>query len=223
MAKYFLHLMCFALVFGCGRTASTQNSKKENSRQNYKAEEIQVGSHCDGCEMMFEGMPGVENISSSTSIAANNEPGERLEIAGKVFMPGGKTPAKDIILYLYHTDASGKYSPGDTQTVAKRHGHLRSWVKTGDDGSFHVTSIRPASYPNSTIPQHIHIFVKEPGKSVYYIDEVWFDDDPMLTDDMKNKSEKRGGDMLVHLSKNADNVWFGKMNIILGKNIPNYK
>jgi protocatechuate 3,4-dioxygenase beta subunit len=223
MAKYFLHLFCFALVFGCGRTASTQNSNKENNHAGKDAAEIQVGSRCDGCEMMFEGMPAVEKIPSSTRIAGGNEPGERLEISGKVFLPDGNTPAKDIILYLYQTDASGKYSPGDTQTIARRHGHLRSWVKTGEDGSFHISTIRPASYPNTRIPQHIHIFVKEPGKSVYYIDEVWFDDDPMLTDEMKNKSEKRGGNMLVQVSKNAANVWMGNMNIILGMNIPNYK
>ena len=222
MANFYLHLVCFILVFGCGRTGSTQNSNND-SKVHKNANEVQVGSRCDGCEMMFEGMPAVENISSSTQIAGKNEPGERLEITGTVLMPDGKTPAKDVILYLYHTDAVGKYSPAGSQTDAIRHGHLRSWVKTGEDGKFHVSTIRPASYPNTRIPQHIHIFIKEPGKSVYYIDEVWFDDDPMLTGDMKSRAEKRGGDMLVHLSKTGNSIWTGKMIIILGMNIPNYK
>lgn len=217
MSKYLLRLICIVSLIGCGRTASTQSNNQPTPSR-----ETVVGGDCDGCYIMFEGMPPENMISSSAKIAGDQEPGERMEITGKVFMKDGKTPAKDIILYLYHTDASGKYSAMDTQTLGKRNGHLRSWVKTGENGSFQISSIRPASYPNSNIPAHIHIFIKEPGKTPYYIDEVWFDDDPLVTPEVKRHAEKRGGNMLMHLSKNSRNAWTGNLNITLGLNIPGY-
>lgn len=182
-----------------------------------------IGDYCDGCDMMYEGIPSISNISSETSLAKKDEPGTRLEISGTVYKPDGKTPAKDIVLYLYHTDAQGLYSAAPDQVHAKRHGHLRGWVRTNERGEFKINSIRPAPYPRENIPAHIHIFVKEPGKSLYYIDEVWFDDDTLVTSEMKRKANQRGGDLLIHLTQDSKNRWIADLTIILGKNIPNYK
>lgn len=145
-----------------------------------------------------------------------------MEINGTVFNKDGKTPAKNIILYIYHTNATGRYAPSDTQTIGRLHGHLRGWVKTNDEGKFSFSSIRPAPYPGRDIPAHIHILVKEPGKTLYYIDEVWFEDDPIITKESRSKTEKRGGDMIMHLTKNG-NTWAGILNITLGLNIPGYR
>ncbi len=40
--------------------------------------------------------------------------------------------------------------------------------------------LKPAAYPGRTDPAHIHITIKEPDKSEYYIDDFLFDDDPLL-------------------------------------------
>ena len=182
-----------------------------------------IADYCDGCDLMYEGIPLLEKINSVTSLCREGEAGTRMNINGIVFKPDGKTPAKDIVLYIYHTDASGLYTPAKDQVNSKRHGRLRGWAKTNERGQFRINSIRPAAYPRDNIPAHIHIFVKEPGKTLYYIDEVWFDDDTLVTSEMKRKAEQRGGDLLIHLSRNSKKIWIGDLTIILGKNIPNYK
>jgi protocatechuate 3,4-dioxygenase, beta subunit len=179
-----------------------------------------VGTRCEDCDMMFDGMP--TQLNSSTSIAPANEPGEKMIITGTIYKRDGKTPATDVILYMYHTDAKGEYSPAPNQKQAVRHGHLRGWVKTDASGKYSITTIRPASYPNGRAPQHIHPMIKEPGVSLYWIDEYLFDDDPFLTDEEKKHQEKRGGSGIIHLTKNVQGVWVGKRDIILGLNIPNY-
>ena len=182
--------------------------------------ERKVGSYCEDCEMMFEGMP--KNLSWKFTIAGSDEPGERLIIYGTVYKIDGKTPAPDVILYVYHTDNNGNYTPAPKQAEAKRHGHLRGWMKTNDQGRYEFTTIRPASYPGRKDPQHIHPIIKEPNTSLYWIDEYLFDDDPLLTEDQRKRQEKRGGSGIIKLTKNDKGIWVGERNIILGKNIPGY-
>ncbi|MBX2961429.1 MAG: intradiol ring-cleavage dioxygenase [Cyclobacteriaceae bacterium] len=182
--------------------------------------ERQVGGGCEDCELMFAGMPST--LSWKTKLAPEDEPGEPLIISGTIYKRDGKTPARDVVLYVYQTDNNGLYSPGPKQTLARRHGHLRGWVKTDAQGRYEFYTIRPASYPNSQNPQHIHPIIKEPGLSLYWIDEFLFEDDPVLTEQEKARQEKRGGSGIIKLSKNAEGVWIGKRDIILGLHIPNY-
>lgn len=170
--------------------------------------------------MMFEGMP--QNLSWQTTIAGTDEPGERLIIRGTIFKSDGKTPAPDVILYVYHTDNQGKYSPATKQTDAKRHGHLRGWMKTDAQGRYEFKTIRPASYPFRKDPQHIHPIVKESDTSLYWIDEFLFDDDPLLTEEQKSRHQKRGGSGVLTLKKDGQGTWIGQRDIILGLNVPNY-
>lgn len=179
-----------------------------------------INDPCEDCELMYEGMP--KTLKSETKIADASEPGEPLIITGTIYKRDGKTPAPDVILYVYQTDNSGVYSPGPNQKDGKRHGHLRGWIKTGSDGKYSFTTIRPASYPDSKAPQHIHPIIKEPGLSLYWISEYLFDDDPYLTEKEKAKEQQRGGDGIIHLTKDERGVWIGKRDIILGMNIPNY-
>ena len=184
MAKYILTILfpLTILVSNCGQTQSAkQNQQTNNPAQRDTTKDIVVGGPCDKCQTMYEGMPPFEKINWETTIANKDEPGDRIEINGTVVMPDGKTPAKNIILYIHHTDAKGYYAPSDTQTVGRINGHLRGWVKTNNEGKFKFYSIRNAPYPNRDIPAHIHILVKEPGKTLYYIDDVWYDDDPLIT------------------------------------------
>ncbi len=180
-----------------------------------------VGGPCECCDAWKDGMP--EKLSWQTTIAPPGEPGELLEIEGIIFKKDGKTPAGDIILYVYHTDARGFYSNGpDVSTCAKRHGHLRGWMKTGPDGRYRFSTIRPASYPNTTIEQHIHPIIKEPRLKEYWIDEFLFDDDPNLTQKTGNNQQKRGGSGILTLAKNKEGVWMGRRDIVLGLNVPAY-
>jgi protocatechuate 3,4-dioxygenase, beta subunit len=177
----------------------------------------QVGESCDGCELMYESMP--TNMSWEAKIENAADPGEPMVIEGTIYKKDGKTPAPGVILYVYHTDAKGYYS--NPKTKGNRHGHLRAWVKTGADGKYRFTTIRPAPYPGERIPAHVHPLVKEPGMTVYWIDEYLFDDDKLVTDEVKRNEKKRGGNGILHPEK-KDGVWRIKRDIILGMNIPNY-
>ncbi len=179
-----------------------------------------VGGGCDGCDLMFAGMPA--KMSWETAIASDAEPGERLEISGVILRRDGKTPASGVILYCYHTDARGYYSPAPNQTDARRHGHLRGWMMTDATGRYRFRTIKPAPYPERGIPAHIHPTVKEPDKNEYYIDEYRFDDDPLLSAEERARVENRGGSGIIRLTKNANGVFVGSRDIVLGLNIPNY-
>jgi protocatechuate 3,4-dioxygenase beta subunit len=173
--------------------------------------------NCEDCELIFDGMP--EKISWRTSLADPNEPGEKLIVSGKIFKKDGKTPAAGIVLYIYHTDNKGKYSPASTQTKGRRHGHLRGWMITDAQGRYEFKTIRPASYPNSKNPQHIHPIIKESETKVYWISDFLFDDDPLLSNQERTQVP-RGGSGIMRLTKNSEGVWIGSRDIILGFDIP---
>ena len=179
-----------------------------------------VGGGCDACEGIYEGMP--ERPDWRTTIASASEPGERLEMSGRVLRPDGKTPAPGVILYVYHTDATGHYTPAPGSTGdARRHGRLRGWMRTGASGEYEFKTIRPAPYPSRDNPAHIHPIVKEPDKNEYYIDEYVFDDDPLLTPERRAGLENRGGSGVVRLTRSGG-AWVGRRDITLGLNIPDY-
>jgi protocatechuate 3,4-dioxygenase beta subunit len=140
-----------------------------------------------------------------------------------IYRSDGKTPALDVILYIYHTDSRGHYSHAPGQAHGLRHGHLRDWMKTDRQGRYRFRTIRPAPYPNGRIPAHIHPIVKEPGRNEYYIDENLFGDDSLVWSKERGRMEDRGGLGVVDVTRNKEGVWDGHRDIILGRNIPHYE
>lgn len=180
-----------------------------------------VGGGCDGCEIMFVGIP--KNPKSVDTSVGWTEKGQKLLVTGTVFKRDGKTPAPDVIIYYWQTDNNGYYSPkNEMDKKAKRHGHIRGWVKTDNNGSYSIYTIRPAPYPNNNIPAHIHTSIKEPNiDNEYYIDEFVFDDDKLLTGAKRKALENRGGSGILRVLI-SDDLQIAEHNIILGLNIPNY-
>lgn len=180
-----------------------------------------VGGGCDGCELMFVGMPA--NINSVDTSVAWREKGQKLMVTGTVFKIDGKTPAPGVVIYYWQTDNNGYYSPAKgMDEKAIRHGHIRGWVKTDPDGKYSIYTIKPAPYPNRDIPAHIHTSIKEPNiENEYYIDEFVFDDDKLLTGAKRKALEKRGGNGILNVTI-SDDSQIARHNIILGLNIPNY-
>ena len=183
--------------------------------------EHRVGGGCDGCELMFVGMP--DSISSVDTSSGFGGPGQQLLIEGTVYHLDGKTPAPGVILYYWQTDHTGLYSAkeGGDQRV-RRHGDLRGWIKTGKNGQYKIYTVRPAPYPNTDNPAHVHISLKEPAiPNEYYIDDILFDDDPLVTKTVREGLEKRGGNGILKVSVDGQ-LQVVKRNIVLGLNIPNY-
>ncbi len=106
--------------------------------------------------------------------------------------------------------------------LARRHGHIRGWVKSDAAGHYAIYSIRPAPYPKEDIPAHIHLSIKEPDiANEYYTDELVFDDDPLLTGAKRKALENRGGSGVLRVLEEGK-LQTAEHNIILGLHIPNY-
>jgi protocatechuate 3,4-dioxygenase beta subunit len=185
------------------------------------SDRVVIGGPCEDCEQMFEGMP--PSPGWQIRVSPPGEKGEPMVISGRILKPDGKTPAPGVILYVYHTDASGNYSLSEGQTDALYHGHLRGWMKTDSLGRYEFRTIRPASYPDSDAAQHVHPILFEPGKGYYWIDEYLFEDDPHLTAKVRAAQPLRGGSGIISLRKDAVGVWTGQRDIIMGMNVPGYR
>lgn len=162
----------------------------------------------------FLNMPS--KLTNVMTIAGQNEAGGRLIITGTLFKPDGVTPYPNVILYAYHTDNSGHYSKkGDEKGVQKWHGHLHGWCKSGSDGKYELHTIRPARYPDNSVPAHIHAAFKLPGGQMGYINDFVFKDDSLVNEKYLSSLSDIGGTGVVDIKKTAKNIWKGKRDLIL--------
>lgn len=208
MKPVFYVLFCMLIVTAC----PSQPIKETNQL---------VGGPCEGCEAIYEYGDKILTATDTLPNFLENEP--KLRITGTIFQKDGKTPAEGVILYMYHTNRQGVYeTKGGEKGWARRHGFIRGWIQTGKDGRYTFHTFRPASYPDRREPEHIHMTVKEPGRNEYYIDDIWFHDDPLLTESVKQRVRNRGGNGIVQ-PQPKDNMLTVQRDIILGLNIPNYK
>jgi protocatechuate 3,4-dioxygenase, beta subunit len=219
LIKIILFPIAVAFINSCnGQQAVKQEDTKLLPNSNSSKP---VGGGCDGCEIMFVGMPKI--INATDTCAAWNTAGQQLLVTGKAFKIDGKTPAPNVVIYYWQTDNTGHYTKKEgMDPIAQKHGFARGWVKTDENGKYWIYTIKPAPYPNDVLPAHIHTSIKEPNvKNEYYIDEFVFDDDPLLTTAKRKTLENRGGSGIMRLVINGD-LQIAEHNIILGLNVPNY-
>ena len=212
------------MIFAIGASLLLQISacsQNNNKTKPGNRSEKHVGGSCEGCEAIYESPIPFEKLKTTDSLPDFNEAGQKIQISGIVYKLDGKTPAKDVIIYVYHTDQTGHYTPGpNAKGWEKRNGRIRGWMKTDKNGFYSFYTLRPAPYPNAKIPAHIHMVVKEPDTNEYYLDEFLFDDDPLLTEKERNM-QYRGGNGIMKLSSDK-NMMHATRNIILGLNVPDY-
>jgi len=181
-----------------------------------------VGLPCEGCEAVFDGLPA--ELAAHARIAPAEEPGEPLVIEGTVRDATGRA-VPGIVVYAYHTDARGVYPSGNGARgeEARRHGRLRGWARSDAEGRYRFDTIRPASYPDTDIPQHVHMHVIEPGRCTYYIDDVHFAYDPLLTPAQRRSLVRgRGGEGVVQPESDGNGGWRVRRDIELGANVPGH-
>lgn len=153
-----------------------------------------------------EAMGAVEvpdSVSWRTAFEVAKDDGEPMIISGTVFKSDGKTPAPNALIYFYHTDKLGIYG----RTGEHKHGKYRGWMLTDSNGRYEFASIRPASYPNSTQSQHVHMTITTLDVREDWIDSILFEGDKFLTQRERALSGKRGGfNPIVSLRPNKDGV-----------------
>lgn len=206
--KKLINIVIIALtVFSCQSQTKSEKTKI-------------VGGPCEGCEAIYE--YGDKKMSSVDTLPKFEEAETQIKITGTVFQNDGKTPATNVILYVYHTNEKGIYEKkGDEKGWAARHGYIRGWIKTASDGKYTFYTFRPSAYPNTSIPEHIHMTVKEPSKNEYYIEDILFEDDKFLTETHKISLKNRAGSGIVQL-KPENGLLVAQRDVILGLNIPDY-
>lgn len=211
-AAYLLFMALLALP------ACAQQSEQPNKRD---VKDVKTGDGCEDCEAIYECPVPFNHLNNIDTLPGFDRPGPKIEISGTVYKRDGVTPAAGVVLYVYHTDQQGIY-PKDRNSKGpgSRHGYIRGWIKTDTTGRYRFYTLVPASYPNSNNPKHIHVIVKEPGKTEYWIDDFYFADDPLLP--KKAAHHPRGGNGIVQPAKDGL-ILKATRNIQLGENVPGYK
>lgn len=190
------------------------------SAENSEPNQI-IGGPCEGCEAIYE--YGDKRLSATDTLPKFRETEPQLKITGTIYQKDGFTPAENVILYIYHTNRQGIYeTKGDEIGWARRHGYIRGWIRTKADGRYTYYTFRPGAYPDRREPEHIHMTVKEPGRNEYYIDDILFTDDSLLTNSIRKGLKNRGGAGIVE-PKPINGMLTVQRDIILGLNIPNYE
>lgn len=161
---------------------------------------------CEGCEAVAERDPS--SLPSSLRLAGPDEPGERMRLTGRVLASDGVTAAPGVVIYAHHTNADGLYANGTAETTwSRRHGRLRGWVRSDAQGRYAFDTIKPAPYPDMTMAAHVHLFLQEPGRRAYYIDDVVFDGEFGVDAAYRARQELRGGSGIVRLGRTPDGTW----------------
>ena len=128
-------------------------------------------------------------LTATARIAPESEPGTPLVIHGHAFAEDGKTPLANATIFAYHTDKEGVYDRPGTSAHSWR---LRGWAKTGGDGRFEFTTIRPGAYPGRREPAHIHVGIQGPGIARFWTGGILFDDDTLVTEALRAESTRAG-------------------------------
>lgn len=131
--------------------------------------------------------------SSSATLAPPGEPGEKLTVTGKVTDADGK-PVANAKLYVFHTGNDGSYSSKGGNFAASGDSlnpRLFGYLRTGADGNYEFHTIKPAGYPESGPPAHVHYQVSADGHEEL-VTELMFEGDPRLTSSVRDEMEKAG-------------------------------
>lgn len=130
----------------------------------------------------------------SGAVLAEDAPGERLHVTGRVASADGGALAGALV-DIWQADAEGFY---DVQRPAGEAPALRARFRTDADGRFHFWSVMPVAYPVPTDgpvgamllatgrhpmrPAHVHAMISAPGHETL-VTHVFDAEDPYLDSD----------------------------------------
>lgn len=134
---------------------------------------------------LTSGLPGAD-APAAIRIAAAAEPGAPLLVEGMVYAPDGVTPVPGVVVYAYHTDATGLYARAGGVP------RLRGWMKTDARGHYEYRTVRPARYPGAKIPAHVHTQLWGAGYAPQWNKDLEFADDPFVLAPEKAASKAAG-------------------------------
>ena len=194
-----------ALLASCSGRSAEADAQRPLARNDLYA--------CEGCEAVFERDPA--GLSWDVDVA-RGEPGEPLIAEGVVRRADGMTPAPGVIVYLHQTNAQGLYANGTNNNEwSRRHGRLRAWALTDAQGRYRFRTIKPAPYPDMTMPAHIHLMIGERDRRPYYVDDIVFAGEFKVDADYRARQELRGGSGIATLTRDGSGVLRAVRDIVL--------
>ena len=134
-------------------------------------------------------VPG--HLAPSRIVITQPQKGEQpLLVEGQVLQADGKTPAADVVVYVFHTDARGVYNA--TRGAPPR---LRGWVRTDAQGRYAYRTIRPAPHPGGRDAARVHTQLWSYEVSAQWGTSLLFADDSRLpvTDRLRSAALGRFG------------------------------
>lgn len=153
-------------------------------------------------------------------IVTPQEPGEPLVVTGTIRNQRGE-PVKGALIYVYQTSAKGWYSDKAPHVSGnsgdEKHARLFGYLTTNEKGEYEVRTIRPAGYPRSNLPAHIHVEIASPSSGDAatngaadnerrtLISEIQFDDDPRQTTEMRARAARERS-LIFPVTRTADGV-----------------
>jgi len=98
MMKQLNRLGLFVILINLLTSCNGQTNADRQNQTSLKSNTKQiVGGGCEGCELMYVGMP--EKILTEHTSIGWTEGKQKLILTGKVYQLDGKTPAPNVIVY----------------------------------------------------------------------------------------------------------------------------
>ncbi len=154
------------------------------------------------------------NVSWKSVLSKESDKGEKMLISGTIYEADGKTPAPNVLIYLYHTDIEGFYGKNGEH----KHGRYRGWMLTDAQGKYEFQTIKPAPYPENRFAAHIHTTLTTADFKEDWIDNYLFEGDKLISARERQEAGKKGGfQPILKLEKGANGIWNAKRDIQLWK------
>lgn len=156
-------------------------------------------------------------LNNTDTIPDFNTKPNKLMITGTIYESDGKTPAKDVMLYICQSDENGNYDMKRDEN-RKRYVHHRGWIKTGADGKYTFYTFMPGKYFYGELKQ-IQRVIKAPGQPEQELNAFFFNDDPLLPD-LTLACRAKAVPSMLRLEKKGDLLVATKDIKLVDKNIP---
>ena len=182
--KNLLTLLCFTFFMSVNFTLISQETTIASN--DLPADYLKRSALYDYSESQLNNTDSIPDFESKSN---------KLKITGTIYLSDGKTPAKDVILYIEQPDENGDYELKTENN--KRYVHHRGWIKTNADGQYTFYTFIPGQVLRYKELKHIHPVIKAPGQPEYDMDALLFDNDPFLSKSCRKRLAKRGIDTIL--------------------------
>ncbi len=153
--------------------------------------------------------------SWNQKIVDDDEPGTPLIVSGIIYKSDGETPLPGANFQVYQTDNEGYYSKtSEGLDRGWRHARISGQFKAGPKGQYRIETIKPAGYPSSRNPSHIHFRI---NAADYPEQEhtIYFEGDSRITDEVRDMVERYDRLKIVPLEEGENDTLRCHFDIVL--------